>query len=259
MTTKLRVTLAQTRLHWEDKTANLAHFDRLLAGLEGRTDLILLPEMFSTGFSMAAERLAEPMGGPTMNWLAAKAAATGAAVAATWIVEENERYYNRLVWMRPDSVYQTYDKKHLFTLAGEHQHYSPGRAPLLVNWKGWRIFPLICYDLRFPVWSRNVHHYDLLIYLANWPERRAQAWKSLLVARAIENQAYTIGLNRIGEDGNGVNHSGDSAIIDYAGHTLFQASHVETVFTAELFLEKQREFREKLAFLADRDHFTLEE
>ncbi|MDX1943357.1 MAG: amidohydrolase [Saprospiraceae bacterium] len=253
----LRVTLVQSFLHWEDKSANLRQFDQKLASLAGQTDLIILPEMFSTGFSMNATALAEDMQGRTMQWLRDKAAILESGITGSFIAEENGHYYNRLVWMHPDGTYSTYDKRHLFTYADEHQHYTPGQQPLLVELKGWRILPLICYDLRFPVWSRNVQNYDLLLYVANFPERRSHAWKSLLTARAIENLAYTIGVNRVGNDGNEISHSGDSMLIDYAGQTLYQISHLEDIFTATLSYQALQEFRQRFAFLQDRDHFTI--
>jgi len=253
----LRVSLVQADLHWEDKTANLAAFTRRLAPLSGLTDLIVLPEMFTTGFSMNPSRLAEPTEGPTLEWLARQAADTGAAITGSFIAQVEGRYYNRLVWMQPDGVFFTYDKRHLFTLAGEHQHYAPGNSRLVVEWKGWNILPLICYDLRFPVWSRNIEAYDLLLYVANFPERRSHAWKSLLIARAIENQVYTIGVNRVGADGNGIYHAGDSMLVDFQGQIQYILSHQEGLFTATLARDLQQNFREKFNFLADRDRFSI--
>ncbi len=253
----LNVTLIQTDLHWEDKAANLALFDKKLSQLHQPTDLILLPEMFTTGFSMDAPALAETMSGKTLHWLQEKAAAFNAVITGTCIIEEAGLYFNRLIWMRPDGSFETYDKRHLFALAKEHHTYTAGNQQLLVDLKGWKIMPLICYDLRFPVWSRNAAGYDLLLYLANFPERRNHAWKSLLIARAIENQAYTIGLNRVGTDGKEVYHAGDSAVIDYAGQVLYQCSHIENMYTAALSYTKQQAFREQFAFLNDRDDFEI--
>ena len=249
----LRVTLIQTRQFWEDKAANLQQFEQKLSNLGGSTDLIILPEMFTTGFSMAPKQLAEPMEGPTMQWLKQMAAHTKAVVTGSFIAEEKGNYFNRLVWMRPDGNYQTYDKKHLFTLAKEHHHYTAGTKRLLVELKGWKIHPLICYDLRFPAWSRNVDDYDLLFYVANWPDKRSAHWKALLVARAIENQCYTIGVNRVGSDKNGHYYSGDSSLIDYSGQVLFHHAHFETIETLSLSYENQQSYREKLNFLPDRD------
>ncbi len=253
----LRITLIQSSLYWEDKNANLRQFAQKLAPLAGKTELVVLPEMFTTGFSMNAAALAEGMQDQTMQWLGDQAAALGAAITGSFIATENGHFYNRLVWMRPDFSYDTYDKRHLFTLAQEHHHYTAGQKHLLVEWQGWKILPLICYDLRFPVWSRNVHDYDLLLYVANFPERRNHAWKSLLIARAIENLAYTVGVNRIGNDGNGIYHSGDSTLLDYAGQTLYQVSHIEDIFTATLSYQAQQDFRQRFAFLQDRDDFSV--
>ncbi len=253
----LHVTLIQANLHWEDKAANLALFDKKLNQIHEPTDLILLPEMFTTGFSMNATALAETMDGKTLRWLQEQAAAFGAVVTGSCIIQEDGHYFNRLIWMRPDGSFETYDKRHLFALAKEHHTYKAGNQQLLVDLKGWKIMPLICYDLRFPVWSRNTVGYDLLLYLANFPERRNHAWKSLLLARAIENQAYTIGLNRVGIDGMDVYHAGDSMVIDYAGQLLYQCSHAENTHTITLSYIAQQAFREKFAFLNDRDDFEL--
>lgn len=254
----LRITLVQTSLYWEDKVANLRQFDQMLTPLAGQTDLVILPEMFTTGFSMNAAALAEDMQGQTMQWLARKALDIQAVIAGSFIAKENEKFFNRLVWMRPDGSYETYDKRHLFTYAREHHYYTAGKEHLLVELKGWKILPLVCYDLRFPVWSRNVQDYDLLIYVANFPERRSHAWKSLLVARAIENLTYTIGVNRVGNDGNDIYYSGDSVLLDFAGQSLYQISHVEDVFTTTLSYQALQEFRQRFAFLNDRDHFNLQ-
>lgn len=254
----LRVSLVQTHLVWEDPVANRDHFSTLLSPLAGRTDLVILPEMFSTGFSMRPEALAEPPEGPTPQWMMDQAKKLDAVITGSLIIQAHGRYYNRLIWMPPDGAFRHYDKRHLFTLAGEDRHYTPGKAHLLVTWKGWRILPLICYDLRFPVWSRNVFDYDLLLYVANWPERRVQAWSTLLAARAIENQAYTIGVNRIGHDGNDVYHSGDTGLYDFQGYPVYRCAHQEDVFTAALDKTAQRDFRQKLAFLPDRDTFQIQ-
>lgn len=253
----LRVSLLQAFLHWEDKTANLQQFAAQLAPLASHTDLVILPEMFTTGFSMNPAKLAEGMSDATMQWMRAQAAQVNAVITGSFIAQENGKYFNRLVWMRPDGTYETYDKRHLFTYADEHLHYTAGENHLLVELKGWKILPLICYDLRFPVWSRNTQDYDLLIYIANFPERRSYAWKSLLIARAIENQAYTIGVNRIGNDGNDIYHAGDSCLIDYAGQVIHQVSHLENSFTTALSYHSQTAFRRQFAFLQDRDKFEI--
>lgn len=258
MKAPLRLTLFQSQLAWEDIDANLQQFSQKLAGLaKDRTDLILLPEMFTTGFSMNAQALAETMDGKTVAWMQEMAAAKGAVVCGSAIIREGEHCFNRLLWVRPDGTVATYDKRHCFTLAGEQEHFNAGTERLIVSCKEWKICPLICYDLRFPVWSRNNCGYDLLIYIANWPNKRSEAWKSLLRARAIENQAYTVGVNRVGLDEKQLQYSGDSTVIDYAGSVLYQVSEVEDGFSITLSWEKQEEFRQKLPFLADQDSFEI--
>lgn len=254
----LRITTIQTKLIWEDVEANLTAFSNKIEGLRGQTDLVILPEMFTTGFSMQPERSAEVMGGKTMAWMAQKAAYLQAVITGSLIIQENNQYYNRLIWMRPDGTFSTYNKRHLFTLAGEHEHYAAGSTHLLAEWKGWKICPLICYDLRFPVWSRNVHNYDLLLYVANWPITRSHHWKTLLTARAIENQSYTIGVNRVGKDANDLHYSGDTSVFDFAGNTLYQVSNREAVSTLHLSHREQESFRSRLNFLPDRDSFSIE-
>jgi len=249
----LRVSLLQAELVWEDKTANLQHFGEKIAALPDNADLILLPEMFTTGFSMNAPALAESMDGPTVQWLADQAAKSSAVIAGSIIAREKDRYYNRLVWMRPDGSFEVYDKRHLFAYAGEDKTYTAGEQKLIVSLKGWKICPLICYDLRFPVWSRNVEDYDLLLYVANFPERRRHAWKSLLLARAIENQVYTIGVNRVGKDGQDIAYSGDSCVVDYEGNLVVGLEGGEGAPTVELSAAAQQAFREKFPFLKDRD------
>ena len=262
----MRVSIVQSTLVWENPEQNRANFAQKMAPLAGQTDLVVLPEMFSTGFSMQAATLAEHMDGPTMYWLAAQAKELQAAVTGSFICSEAGHFFNRLVFMRPDGTFDTYDKKHLFTLAGESEHYTPGKKRLIIEWKDWRICPLVCYDLRFPAWSRNrinrletdfQEDFDLLIYVANWPARRAHHWRTLLAARAIENQAFTIGVNMVGTDGNGLEYSGDSTIIDFGGQVICQISGQEDVITAELSLANQQHYRQQLPFLQDADIFTL--
>ena len=254
----LRVTIIQSKLHWEDIDANLKMFDQKLEGLADKTDLIILPEMFTTGFSTNAAHLGEGMNGKTMEWLKEKAAALDCVITGSFIAEVQGRYLNRLVWMRPYGTYEVYDKRHLFTLANEHKYYTAGNKKLVVELKGWKVCPLICYDLRFPVWSRNVENYDLLLYVANFPAKRSYAWKTLLNARAIENQAYTIGVNRVGKDGNDLHYSGDSGIIDFMGKALYQVAEDEAIYTEELNYQDLQDFRKKLAFLADQDQFSIQ-
>lgn len=253
----LQITLIQADLAWEDKTTNLQRFNQKIEALGTSADLIVLPEMFTTGFSMNAAVLAEPMDGPAMKHLREWAKKSQSVITGSFIAIEDGRFFNRLVWMSPNGSYEFYDKRHLFTLADEHLTYTAGTEKLIVEIKGWNVCPLICYDLRFPVWSRNVEQYDLLLYVANFPAKRAAAWKDLLKARAIENQVYTIGVNRVGTDGKGHYYSGDTGLVDYEGRQLFQSSHIENTFTATLSYADQQAFRKRFAFLDDRDHFRL--
>ena len=253
----MRVTLIQTNLHWENPTANREMFSAKFANLTGKTDLVVIPEMFTTGFSMRSKELAETMEGPTVHWMKTSAAKIGAVITGSMIIREGDNFFNRLLWATPTGKIIHYDKKHLFTLAGEQKHFSPGTERIVIDYMGWKICPLICYDLRFPVWSRNTEDYDLLLYVASWPDRRREAWQTLLKARAIENQCYTIGVNRVGEDGSDLSYAGDSTLIDFAGKSLLAVESVEGEFTAEISLSKRQDFIEKLPFLADRDQFTL--
>jgi len=255
----LTVSFLQTALHWQDAAANRAALADALAQITAPTDLIVLPEMFTTGFSMAAPALAETMDGPTVAWLRERAAAHDAVVTGSLIIQENDTYYNRLLWVRPDGSLRTYDKRHLFTLAGEQHVYTPGRDRLVEEWRGWRICPLVCYDLRFPVWSRNApaEPYDLLLYVANWPAVRRAAWTTLLRARAIENVACTLGVNRIGQDGLGHDYAGDSALIDAQGNYLIEAGDQAGTFTHTLHRAELTAFRARFAALNDGDAFDL--
>jgi len=254
----LRLALVQADLHWENPQANRDNLERLLDAAQHRTpDVIVLPEMFTTGFSNNAPALAEPPGGTTTQWMQAQARQRQAAVVGSLIIAEGGHYYNRLLWVMPDGEVLHYDKRHLFTLAGEHHVYTAGRSRVVVAYKGWQIMPLVCYDLRFPVWSRNDLAYDVLLYVANFPERRAHAWRSLLVARAIENQAYTVGVNRVGDDGNGIYYAGDTCAIRYDGRSMAQLPAREWVQWVELSHTAQQAFRQQMAFLDDRDVFEL--
>jgi predicted amidohydrolase len=257
MSELLRVTTIQTSLHWENIPANLDMFSTKLEGLAGQTDLVILPEMFTTGFSMDAAKLAEGMDGQTIRWLQKQSAALDAVVAGSFIARENGQFFNRFVWMQPDGNFQAYDKRHLFTLAGEHKIFSAGREKIVAQWKGWKACPLICYDLRFPVWSRNVEDYDLMIYVANWPTARSHHWRGLLLARAIENQAYVAGVNRIGTDGAGLQYSGDTSLIDFSGAILHQVSGVEDISTKTISKSSLQDYRKKLHFLSDMDKFKV--
>lgn len=256
------VSLVQTDLYWHNPEANRASLaEQLAAALAGPglTDLIVLPEMFTTGFSMEAAAQAEPGEGRTLAWLREQAARYDAVVMGSVLLAEGGRYYNRLLWVRPDGSYSAYNKRHLFRLAGEHEVYTAGTERLLEEWRGWRILPLVCYDLRFPVWSRNTQAapYDLLLYVANWPHARINAWNVLLQARAIENIAYVAGVNRIGADGLGQHYSGSSALLDMRGDYLAQAGSLPTVLTRRLLRHPLLELRQQLPFLLDADEFEL--
>jgi predicted amidohydrolase len=255
----LRVSLVQADTVWEDATANRAALEAMTRDLAGATDLVVLPEMFATGFSMEPERLAEPPLGPTLQWMAALAAQRDAAVVGSVITCEQDRYYNRLYWVTPDGMARHYDKRHLFRMGGEDRHYAPGEAGLVLDWRGFRIAPLVCYDLRFPVWSRRRagYDYDALLYIASWPAPRRHAWRSLLVARAIENQSFVIGVNRTGEDGNGVPHAGDSVVHDFLGQPLVELDGRAAVATVTLDRAALASFRERFPAQLDADRFTL--
>ncbi len=253
----IKVTLVQPDLVWEDKAANLKKISGLLGDI-GSTDVVLLPEMFTTGFSMRVEMLAEEMDGPAVSWMKEKAAAWQAVFAGSLIIKEDNLCYNRFVWASPDGKIQWYDKKHLFSMGEEHLHFVPGNQRVTVEWKGWRIRLLICYELRFPVWSRNQSDYDLLVYAANWPSSRHAVWKSLLIARALENQCYCIGVNRVGNDGMGLSYSGDSVLVSPRGEATWMGN-MESTRSFSLNLSELNSFREKFPVLNDRDEFILKD
>jgi predicted amidohydrolase len=272
----LTVTTIQPDLQWEDKSANLRRLEEKIDAIAVHTELVILPEMFSTGFSMRPELLAEPMEGPTVAWMLDVATRKKIILTGSVIIEEEGKYFNRLIWMLPNGQYGYYDKRHRFAYAGENEHYSAGHKRLVASVKGWKILLLVCYDLRFPVWSRQAPQeraapgdaghpqdtreleYDLIIYVANWPERRSHAWKTLLQARAIENQAYVIGVNRVGDDGNKIYHSGDSMIVDPLGEILYHGVGKEEVFTLTLEREKLDAIRERFPFWKDADRFHID-
>lgn len=258
---KLRVTLIQQAPVWQDPTANREHLDALLAPLVNNTDVIVLPEMFPTGFSMDVEKLHETVNGPTSEWLEAKARELNTAITGSLITKDGDRYYNRLLWTAPGAELLHYDKRHLFRMAKEHNHFTPG-APLglTLEWRGFKICPLVCYDLRFPVYSRRraAFEYDVLIYVASWPAARRTAWKALLKARAIENQAFVVGVNRIGQDGNGIDYSGDSVVHDYLGEPIAELAGESAVTTVELDRDALQAFRERFPAHLDADRFTLD-
>ncbi|MGV3540511.1 MAG: amidohydrolase [Rufibacter sp.] len=253
----LRVSLLQSDLHWHDAAANRAMFQQKIQQLP-ETDLIVLPEMFTTGFSMEAQAQAETMDGDSVAWMREMAQQQNAVVMGSVIIEENGHYYNRLLWVRPDGTLEHYDKRHLFRMAGECDAYTPGKERLIVELNGWKICPLVCYDLRFPVFSRNTPlTYDVVIYIASWPNRRRLAWQTLLRARAIENLAYCVGVNRVGTDANGHTYAGDSAAYNLLGEELVHHELEEAVTTVVLSREHLEETRQKLPWNIDADSFTI--
>ncbi len=261
----LKITLIQSDLHWEDVDANLSMFEEKIWQIGRSTDVIVLPEMFTTGFSMAASKLAEHMNMKTFKWMRQMADQTGALILGSYIVRVHDKYFNRLLWMEPGGNYRTYDKRHLFRMANEHKTYSPGESLLVANWKGWKICPLVCYDLRFPVWTRNrwdreadTLAYDVAIYVANWPTARIDAWDTLLRARAIENLSYVVGVNRIGIDGAGVEHNGRSAVVSPKGEPIFTIEGTEAIHTVELNANSLHAFRHRFPSHQDADDFTVE-
>lgn len=252
----LTVAGLQYNIAWKDKRANLEQVERMLEGL--KADIIVLPEMFQTGFCFEKEELAEDLqNSETFEWMREQSQASGAVLTGSFIVNENGRYFNRLIWMQPDGNYHQYDKKHLFSMSEEPNHFAPGTNKLLVEWKGWKICPMICYDLRFPVWIRNVEHYDMALFVANWPKRRSMHWEKLLQARAIENQCYVVGVNRCGTDGNDIYHDGRSAIVNPLGEVLEEAIDESKVLLQTLSYEELKKTRRYMPFLRDADAFTL--
>ncbi len=280
----LKITTIQSDLHWENVDENLAMFTEKIASINEETDLIVLPEMFTTGFTMNSAKLAESMNGKSVLWMKNQSKNTNAVIVGSLIIKEEfltsplegrlrgVNYFNRLIWAQPDGVILHYDKRHLFRMANEHEHFSAGNTRLIVELKGWKICPLICYDLRFPVWSRNkptTHHsppithypspaYDCLIYIANWPEARKEPWSKLLEARAIENQVYVVGVNRVGTDGKDISYSGNSAVIDPKGNAISTIpEHQNSIQTIELNRQELEEFREKFPVGLDGDDFDI--
>ncbi len=253
----LKISIIQTGLHWEDTEKNINMFSAKISEIPGETDIIVLPEMFNTGFSMQAALLAEEMNGPTMRWMAEQAAKKQAVITGSMMIREEGQYYNRLIWMQPDGASVFYDKHHLFGLGSEHETFTAGNQQMLIPYKGWKIFPVVCYDIRFPVWLRNTMSYDLLLVVASWPERRIAHWDMLLKARALENQCYVAACNRTGADGQGIDHPGHSVFIDPAGEVLHTLEGEET---ASLSFHKAqlKKTRRLYPFLRDRDHFHLE-
>ncbi len=241
----LKITLVQPDIIWEDAQANHAKYEEML-GTVNTTDVIILPEMCTTGFSMASEKLKENMDGPSVLWMKKLAREKNASVTGSLIIEDEGKIVNRALWVFPDGKTEHYDKRHLFTMGEESRHYSSGSKKLIVEYKGWRFCPLICYDLRFPAWSRNAENYDVLIYMANWPSPRHHVWKILLVARAIENQSYCLGVNRVGTDGTGSKYRGDSGMVTPKGIAEF-AGNKQNVKTFEISYSESAQFQKKLS------------
>lgn len=255
----LKITTFQSYLFWENIDKNLQNLGLRLNSIREKTDLIILPEMFSTGFSMNPSKLAEEMGGKTMKWMHDQARKFDSVVTGSIIIKESDKYYNRLIWMRPDGSHEQYDKRHLFGFGEEDQHYTAGTKKLFVELNGWKICPVICYDLRFPVWLRNNNEeYDLLLIVANWPERRSLHWRSLIPARAIENQSFVVAVNRVGHDGNEVFHSGDSMCIDPNGKVIYYKPNDEDLYTFTINKNDLIQARSNFPFLKDADSFHLD-
>ncbi|MBM3431750.1 MAG: amidohydrolase [Bacteroidetes bacterium] len=263
----LSISLLQTHLFWEDPQQNILQIEEQLKTLPPHTHLTILPEMFTTGFSMNPKAHAETMDGETVQWMKKKAAEKKTILVGSVMIKEGEKYFNRLLWVLPNGQVGQYDKRHLFAYAGEDQHYTPGQKRLITSVNGWRINLQVCYDLRFPVWSRQRSaydeegnfqpEYDILIYVANWPARRAEAWKTLLRARAIENQSYVIGVNRIGADGNGNEHAGDSQVIDPGGNILHSCESRAERYSTTLNPQLVKDTRDRFPFLRDADGFMI--
>jgi omega-amidase len=263
----LSVTIIQTDLHWEDKKANLQMLEDKISSIKEKTEIVVLPEMFTTGFSMKPELFAETMEGETVEWMKRIAVTKKIILTGSVIIEEEGNYFNRMIWMLPNGQYGVYDKRHRFAYAGEDDHYTAGTKRLIASVKGWKINLLVCYDLRFPVWARQQPfgsaqgdiqpEYDVLIYSANWPEKRVHAWKTLLQARAIENQCYVVGVNRTGKDANDFYYSGESMIADPMGEVLYTKKDEEDIFTITLDKTHLQNVREKLPFLRDADSFQI--
>jgi omega-amidase len=257
----LTLSLIQTDLRWESKETNLHLLGKKLASLKGETEVVLLPEMFTTGFSMNPSKLAEQMDGETVSWMRSAAIENRFVIGGSVIIHDNGKYFNRFIWMLPNGEYGYYDKRHLFAYSGEDKHYAAGKKRLIASVKGWRLNLNICYDLRFPVWARQAPgsdpEYDVLVYVANWPDKRIHAWKTLLCARAIENQCYVVGVNRVGTDGNEIYYSGNSLVINPLGEVLYHVEDEEDIFTITLDRNLLEDTRFKFPFLKDADSFRI--
>ena len=258
MEDKLKVAIIQSDLAWENPIQNRKNFSEKIESIGETVDVIVLPEMFATGFTMNAHTVAETMNGKTVSWMQEKAIETQAAIIGSLIILENNKYYNRLLFVEPSGTITTYDKRHTFTLAGEDKVYSSGTEKVIINYKGWKICPLVCYDLRFPVWARNVENYDVLLYVANWPKARILAWETLLKARAIENMSYVVGVNRVGLDEAQNEYSGNSAVYDVLGTDISVIKqNKEQIDVVTLERNHINFYRNKLNFLADKDDFIF--
>lgn len=253
----MKIALIQAPLFWENPKANRNYFEEKITAIKQEIDLIVLPEMFTTGFTMNPKNVAETMQGDTISQLKVLARNKNAAITGSLVIVENEKYFNRLVFVFPTGEIKYYDKRHLFSLAGEEKKYTSGKERLVIEYKNWKICPLICYDLRFPVFSRNTENYDLLLYVANWPKPRTNAWDILLKARSVENMCYTIGVNRIGLDENTHDYLGHSQAIDFLGNTVIDAGEIEGIFIADLDKNAMLEARKKFGFLNDSDSFEI--
>lgn len=253
----MKIALIQSSLFWENPKANRNHFEEKINAISESIDVIVLPEMFTSGFTMKPNDVGETMQGETITWLKYLAKAKNTAITGSLVITENDNFYNRLVFVFPSGEIQFYDKRHLFTLAGEDEVYTAGNKKLIIEYKGWKICPLICYDLRFPVFSRNVEEYDVLIYVANWPLTRINAWDALLKARAIENMSYAVGVNRIGEDDNKFQYNGHSQVVNFLGDYMLEPVETKGVFIVELNKAELLLARKKFNFLSDQDLFVL--
>ncbi len=254
----MKIALIQSDLYWENALENKKQFESKINQIDSEVHLIVLPEMFSTGFTMNAAAVAETMQGETISWIQSLARTKNVAIAGSLVVVENEKYYNRMVFVFPSGEIQYYNKRHLFSLAGEDQFYTSGNEKVVVEYLGWKICLQVCYDLRFPVFARNVENYDLLLYVANWPKVRTNAWDALLKARAIENLSYVVGVNRVGLDANNYEHIGHSQAIDFLGNYILEPQETEAVFVVELDKNVMLETRKKLDFLSDKDQFSID-
>ncbi len=258
MKNTLQLSLVQANIIWENIPVNLEHYSNLCQDIKS-TDVLILPEMFQTAFTMQPEKVAEKMEGRTMEWMADLAKRVGGVVTGSLVIEEEGLYYNRLIWMRPDGTYAYYNKRHLFRMVGEEEVFQAGKKRLVVEWQGWRICPMICYDLRFPVWSRNKQDYDLAIYVANWPNQRSYPWVQLLKARAIENLAYVVGVNRVGHDHESNYYSGHSGVNNYKGEVQALLQQKEGIIERAISLDALQQFRKAFPAWMDADEFDLKE